>query len=129
MAKMKCQHNLIKIANILDELAVPCMVACSFQSRVLLDDGFAPVMEIPLLVFNGGNSYFQEVRGYRLVRIVDEQDVESVTLDAASEGQITAVGWITFASPEISSDVVFTALGRVVNTRNQAILKVRNEGG
>lgn len=121
--------NLARIANVLDELVMSGFVTCSFQTTMLSSDEFEPVLKMPLLVFNGGNSYFQEVRGFRLVRIENEQDIESVTLDALSDDTIMASGWTTFASPRISSEVVFTAFGRVVNVQNQAVLKVRNGGG
>ena len=121
--------NLMRIVSVLDELAMSGVVTCSFQTSVMSTDEFEPILEMPLLVFNGGSSYFQEVRGYRLVRVVDERDMESVTLDAPADDQLVASGWTTFASPSISSEVVFTAFGRVVNVQNQAILKVRSGGG
>ncbi len=121
-------NNLARIQQVLDAVGFGAFVTCSFQLETLSLDDFEPVLELPLIVFNGKNSYFQEISGVQLARLENEQTVESISLDKWSGESISSNGWVSFQTPRVSSELVFTAFGRVVNLQNQAIVRVSHGG-
>lgn len=120
--------NLDKVASFLDGLQIPGFVLCSFQSENVSLNEFEPVLRLPLIVFNGEGSYFQEVCGVRLNRIEGDRVTESINLNKFSGNTLNTHGWAGFNTKSVSSELAFTAFGRVVNLLNQSIIRVRPEG-
>lgn len=115
--------NLDKIGRALNDLACPCSVGCSAHADVP-SDRFKPIVGLPLLQFNMPHEYFDEIRGIRVARRMDDGESESVGLDMQEEGELHVYAQTSFKTA-LSSNVVSDALSRLATLRNRAITEVQ----
>ena len=114
------RSNLDMIGKFLQDLSMPCSVSChaggDFSSV-----GIKPMMALPLVRFSMPHSYFDEVRGIRLAKLVDGVDNESVGLDLVDDGQLRVFAQARYDAV-LDSSTPAKALRQLVKLKNHAVI-------
>ncbi len=114
--------TLNRLGLLLDNLSGPCTVTCSSSGQFRLDR-FKPLLELPLIRFGAGCSFFDEIRGIRLAKVQDGTESDSVALDLYTENEIHVYTQASYTTTS-SSDISPKALVRLVQLKDHALTEV-----
>ncbi len=117
------RDNLSKLERLLDRLEVPCSVVPS-ASGSFSSDRFKPMLGLPLMRFNTPNEFFDEIRGFRIARLKDGSENDSVALDMHDESAFHVYAQTNY-STNTSSHIPTDALARLTKLRDHAITEIR----
>ena len=106
-------------------MAVPSSVV-SVAEGDISSDRFRPILTLPLLQFNMPHEFFDEVRGFRLAKLKDGAESESVALDMHEEGEFHVYAQTTF-STTASSHIPSSALARLAKLRDHAVTEIEQD--